>query len=347
LPEVNWLVSQHETEFFITNSIAMTDVEDPKVEELVVAEAEEDAVPAAEVSSESDDLKKDEKPEGEEETDEVGDENPFIHLRHLLLKGIWYAFLLLVVIYLLAAFIIDFERATALFVITVLVLVYWVYEWWLTKNEEAVLAAEDKVITFLEKCDTDLKTGAMLAGVLILIMVIMIAATVRDGRNMVSLMGLLVFIGLTWVFSWKPTKVMVRPVLGAIFIQFIFGYCVIRTDWGFNTMDFLSDIITKLLNYTLAGSSFVFNWLTDGSLFGRPVQLVDGGSYLFGPPFFFNVLPSVIFFSSLMSVGYYIGALPWAVHKLGTYTLCHYPVHCLRRILSLNTFDGRSPPRPF
>jgi nucleoside permease NupC len=44
----------------------------------------------------------------------------------------------------------------------------------------------------------------------------------------------------------------------------------------------------------------------------------EEGGYNIGPPFFFNVLPSVIFFSSLMSVGYYIGALPWAVRKLGT-----------------------------
>lgn len=160
---------------------------------------------------------------------------------------------------------------------------------------------------------------------MVLIMAIMIAATVRDGRNMISLLGLVVFVGLTWLFSWNPTKVQGRPVIGAIFMQFIFGYCVIRTTWGFNAMDFSSDVLTTLLGYTTAGSSFVFNWLTDGSLFGRPVQMLDELNaenpvgYNIGPPFFTNVLPSVIFFSSLMSVGYYVGALPWAVRKVGTY----------------------------
>lgn len=98
-----------------------------------------------------------------------------------------------------------------------------------------------------------------------------------------------------------------------------FDRAVIRTSWGLNAIDFLSDIFETLLSYTVAGSSFVFSWLTDGSLFGRNFQLVDGGEYNLGPPFFFNVLPSVIFFSSLMSVGYYVGALPWAVRKVGTY----------------------------
>ena len=106
-------------------------------------------------------------------------------------------------------------------------------------------------------------------------------------------------------------------------MQFIFGFIVIQTSWGLTAMEFLADIFTTLLGYTIAGSSFVFAWLTDGSLFGRPFQLApdeegnDMGVYFLGPPFFFNVLPTVIFFSALMSVGYYIRALPWLVKKVG------------------------------
>lgn len=230
---------------------------------------------------------------------------------------------LLLVAYLLAAFIIDFKRATALFVITVTVIVYNMYAYWAKHNEEKMDKAEDAIIEFMKKTDTEWKASAMFSGVLILIMVIMMAVTVRDGRNMVSLFGMLVFLALTWLFSWKPHKVQIRPVIGSTFIQFIFGYIVIRTTWGLAAMEFLADIFTTLLGYTLAGSSFVFAWLTDGSLYGRPFQLApnadgeDMGSYVLGPPFFFSVLPTVIFFSALMSVGYYIRALPWLVRKLG------------------------------
>lgn len=230
---------------------------------------------------------------------------------------------MLVIVYLLAAFIIDFQRAIALFTITVLVVVYNLYAYWAKNNTEKLDKAEDALIVFMKKTDTDWKYAAGFTGVLVLIMVVMMAVTVRDGRNMISLFGMLVFLCLTWIFSWKPSKVQVRPVIGSIFMQFIFGYIVIRTSWGLAAMQFLSDMFTTLLGYTLAGSSFVFSWLTDGSLFGRPFQLApdadgnDMGTYVLGPPFFFNVLPTVIFFSALMSVGYYIRVLPWMVRKVG------------------------------
>jgi nucleoside permease NupC len=81
-------------------------------------------------------------------------------------------------------------------------------------------------------------------------------------------------------------------------MQFVLGYIVIRTSWGLTAMQFLADCVTTVLGYTYAGSEFVFGWLTDGSLFGRPFQLVDEeDGYFLGPPFFFNVLPTVIFLS--------------------------------------------------
>jgi hypothetical protein len=294
-------------------------------------------------------------------------------IRDMLYKAASMVLALLLVAYLLAAFIIDFHRAIALFICTVLGIAWNIWAYWAKKNEESVAATEESLIKFFEKVDTDRNYGLVFGGVLVAIMVIIMAVTVRDGRNMVSLFGLIVFIGLTWLFSWKPKKVKFRPVIGGLFIQFIFGYVVIRTSWGFDAIEvrncvfvssleplvmvvlvfelmlqskmresvkvnsahvvafvvvvvfvyqqFLADVFTKLLGYTVAGSSFVFDWLTNGSLFGTPFQLVNGDAFTLGPPFFFNVLPSVIFFSALMSVGYYIRVIPWLVKKLGTLPL--------------------------
>jgi hypothetical protein len=239
-------------------------------------------------------------------------------IRDMLYKGVTIVLALLLVAYLLAAFIIDFNRAIALFICTVLCIAWNIYAYWAKNNEETVAAREESLVSFFEKVDTDRQYGLAFGGALVAIMAIIMAVTVRDGRNMVSLFGLIVFVGLTWLFSWKPKKVKLRPVIGGIFIQFIFGYVVIRTSWGFDAIEFLADVFTKLLGYTVAGSSFVFAWLTDGSLFGTPFQLVNGDAFTLGPPFFFNVLPSVIFFSALMSVGYYIRVIPWLVKKLGT-----------------------------
>ena len=211
-------------------------VEDPNVEQDVPDEAQADDVedvvddvkkdPADPSSSEGeDDLMK--KTDALEEEQDEGDEVPgFLKFRGKILIGVKYAFYLLVVVYLLAAFIIDFDRAQALFVITILVIAYWIWEFWATNNEDSVLAAEDTVLDFLDKADTEVVHGAGLTAFVLIIMAITMAVAVRDGRNMVSLFGLLCFLGLTWLFSWKPTKVRLRPVLGGIFIQFLFGWYV-------------------------------------------------------------------------------------------------------------------------
>ena len=55
--------------------------------------------------------------------------------------------LLLLVAYLLAAFIINFKRAKALFTITVLTLVYMAYQWAYKNNEQAFMEGEDRYVT--------------------------------------------------------------------------------------------------------------------------------------------------------------------------------------------------------
>jgi hypothetical protein len=277
-------------------------------------------IEAEDEEEESDDTIDKEKLAAAAEEEEEEDEGALFSstVRDMLYKGTCMVLALLLVAYLLAAFIIDFHRAIALFICTVLSIAWNIYAYWAKNNEEKVLATEDSLVKFFEKVDADPKYGLAFGGLLVAIMAIIMAITVRDGRNLVSLLGLVVFVGLTYLFSWKPKKVKFRPVIGGIFIQFIFGYVVIRTSWGFDAIEFLADVFTRLLGYTVAGSSFVFDWLTNGSLFGTPFQLVNGDAFTLGPPFFFNVLPSVIFFSALMSIGYYIRVIPWLVKKLGT-----------------------------
>lgn len=234
------------------------------------------------------------------EPEEVTEEDPLpwlTSMMNMLWLGLKVGFAILVVVYLIAAFVIDFERARALFVCTILVVVYQIYWQLMKQNMEAVEKAEDSLVAFLIKCDTDLKYGLGFSGVLTLIMIIIMAITVDDSRNLISLFGLFVFLGLTWLFSWKPANVTVRPVVGALFIQFIFGYIVIRTSWGLEAMEFLSDVFTTLLGYTSAGSSFVFGWLTDGYLYAVTFQLADdAGSYSLAP--LFSLESSLLLFFS-------------------------------------------------
>ena len=257
--------------------------------------------------------------EVEKKEEEVDETIPIIEMmKSYMLLGLKYGFFIFVIVYLIAAFVTDFKRATALFVITVLTVAYMAFQ--MLVSDEAFEKFEGGIVSFMEKVDTQMSYGLIYSGVLIGIMVIIMAVTVRDGRNLISIFGLVVFILLSWFFSYKPSKVMVRPVIGSIFMQFIFGYLAIKTSWGFDAINFIAnDIFVTILNYTYNGSSFVFSWLVDGSLWGTAFVTNGGdGVYFLGPPFFFNVLPTVVFMSSFFCVAYYVGALPWLTKKLGT-----------------------------
>lgn len=224
---------------------------------------------------------------------------------------------LLLVVYLLAAFIIDFERAKFLFVSTVAALLYTGMSYLSSMNPEKTEEMETKVTVFLDKVENNNMVGKVVSSIMLGIMVIIAAVEIDDSRNLISALGLAACVLFTWLFSYHPGKVKWRPVIGSLFIQYMFGYFIMRTWWGLNAIEFCADQFTYLLEYTYAGSGFVFGWLTDGSLFGRPFQLADGNSYFLGPPLFTNVLPSVIFFSSLVSMLYYLRVLPFLVKNMG------------------------------
>jgi hypothetical protein len=164
--------------------IHVKDIEDPESED-----------------SKSDPLKK-KKPEGtEEEEADAGDETVAPNMRQFLVKAILACSAVLLVAYLLTS------CAVALFICTIVTIAWHIWAFWAQKNEETVQRWEDNTLAFL-KVDTKWKYGLAVGGLLCLTMIIMVAATVCDGRNMMSLLGLFAFIApLTWLFSWKPAKV--------------------------------------------------------------------------------------------------------------------------------------------
>ncbi len=228
-----------------------------------------------------------------------------------------YIFYLLLGAYVLAAFIIDFQRATSLFVIVMLVGAYYLLRLVARRNESSFNAAEDGVLNYLDRFDKEIKYKLITSSVLIGIVIVIVAIYVRNARNLISLFGLLIFVGLSWLISWKPKKVKLRPVLFGTFIQFMFGFVVIRTQWGLSAMEWLGEFFVEVLNCTYAGSLFVFGFLADRNLYGDAFVQVSGNYYVLAPPLFFNVLPTVIFFSALTSVGYYLHLIPWIIQTIG------------------------------
>jgi concentrative nucleoside transporter, CNT family len=131
----------------------------------------------------------------------------------------------------------------------------------------------------------------------------------------ISLLGLLVFIAMAWLLSVNRRAVVWRPVLWGVGLQVIFALLIIKTRPGKELFDWLNGVFTNLLGYTTEGARFLFGNLVLNNV---PVGAGDGpmgpvsgaGTWANTGAFFaFNVLPTIIFFSSLMTLLYYFGVM--------------------------------------
>lgn len=124
----------------------------------------------------------------------------------------------------------------------------------------------------------------------------------------ISLLGLFCMVGFAWLLSAHRRRFPWRIVGGGMALQFVLGLLVLKTNQG----------------------QIVFRNL--GVFFQRMLDFVDEGCLMvFGDSFrdhfiAFQILPTIIFFSALMSILYYLGIVQFLVrgvalimqHTLGT-----------------------------
>ena len=121
-------------------------------------------------------------------------------------------------------------------------------------------------------------------------------------ERLISAFGLFVMIGLAWLMSSHKRKVSVRIVVGGLFLQFTFA-ALILTGPGQVVFHALGNFFQNLLTFSDKGAAFLFDIHPRTSDENMPAQYTLWRSFAFG------VLPTIIFFSSLMSVLYYIGIM--------------------------------------
>ena len=117
-----------------------------------------------------------------------------------------------------------------------------------------------------------------------------------------GIVGLAVLIGLTWLFSNNRRKGDWRLVGSGLVLQVLVAAFVLLTPWGAGVFDRLSGGFVKLLGFTSEGARFIFGD------FGAPSK--------FGFVFAFQVLPTIIFFASFMSVLYHLGVMQKVVEGM-------------------------------
>ncbi|PQJ39499.1 nucleoside transporter NupC [Vibrio campbellii] len=124
-----------------------------------------------------------------------------------------------------------------------------------------------------------------------------------------SLVGMVVLLAIAFAFSSNRKAINFRTVGGAFAIQFILGAFVLYVPWGRDLLNGFSTGVSNVINYGNDGSSFLFGGLVSDKMF----EVFGGGGFIFA----FRVLPTLIFFSALISVLYYIGVMQWVIKILG------------------------------
>ena len=124
-----------------------------------------------------------------------------------------------------------------------------------------------------------------------------------------GIFGIALLIGIAYLLSNNKKKISWRLVSGGLGLQFIFAILIIRGDylrnffaplgWPKDFFSWISSFFVLLLNFTTEGAKFVFGNLALG-------QGYEGSMGVF---FAFQVLPTIIFFASLMAIMYHLGIM--------------------------------------
>jgi CNT family concentrative nucleoside transporter len=139
-------------------------------------------------------------------------------------------------------------------------------------------------------------------------------------ERLVGLLGIATMLGLAVLLSYDRKAINWKLVASGLGLQTVFGLIVLKTETGRAVFRTIGNLITRLLGFQEEGARFVFGNLvqstvpvtaSDGTAAGGVAMVAQTGSY-----FAFNVLPTIIFFSALMSVLYYLGLMQLIVKGL-------------------------------
>jgi CNT family concentrative nucleoside transporter len=111
-----------------------------------------------------------------------------------------------------------------------------------------------------------------------------------------GLLGLVTIVGSAFLFSSNRRAIRKDVIIWGLLLQFVFALLVLKTPFG-DLFYGISQLVNALLSYSSEGARFVF-----GDQLGLR-------SDRFGVIFAFQVLPIVIFISSLFSILYFLGVM--------------------------------------
>lgn len=118
-----------------------------------------------------------------------------------------------------------------------------------------------------------------------------------------AILGILVLTAIAWLLSTDRKAIRWRSVLFAFILQFALALLILKTPGVEMVFRYVARAFVKVISFTDYGSDFLLNsWKLEG----------DVAPGLFN--FAFRILPTIIFFSALSALFYYLGVLQKVVY---------------------------------
>ncbi|HKK68454.1 MAG TPA: nucleoside transporter C-terminal domain-containing protein [Bacteroidales bacterium] len=117
-----------------------------------------------------------------------------------------------------------------------------------------------------------------------------------------GLLGLAFLIFIAWIFSTDRKAISWRVVGIGLGIQALLAISILKIPFVKTFFEFIGQIFVKILSYSQDGAEFLLGGLMDSETYG----------YIFA----FQILPTIIFFSALTSVLFYLGVIQKIVYGL-------------------------------
>ena len=118
-----------------------------------------------------------------------------------------------------------------------------------------------------------------------------------------GVLGMVTLIFIAFLFSSNRKAVNWKTVGIGLAFQLIIAIGVLKVDFIKTIFEFVGKIFIKILGFTQAGSEFLFGGFMDVTSYG----------FIFA----FQVLPTILFFSALTSVLFYLGVIQKVVQAMG------------------------------
>lgn len=120
-------------------------------------------------------------------------------------------------------------------------------------------------------------------------------------ERMTGILGIFILLGIAFLLSNNRKAINYRILGWGLGLQLIFALLILKTPIGQPVFEIVDSTLRKLLGFADAGSDFLFRSFGTGVVEGPLLN------------FAFRILPTIIFFSSLMAILYHLGVMQFIV----------------------------------